>query len=155
MAMTTAGAGYVRFRAAAAKDGRVVPSSIPEPLLEDALPGGPAPWQNDRVKAVVDQIILRALSVALVSLVATFTALLLGWPTAVVVTLLATAITIEIACWALLLCTFAERSRAMLATILLPRKRRKSPEAEKIRQEHDVAREVPSVVGGGNSCVAV
>ncbi|KAK8764182.1 hypothetical protein V5799_033209 [Amblyomma americanum] len=151
----TTGAGFVRSRGAAAK--RLAPLSVPAPLLEEARPAGCKPPPGDCVRSVVHRLMAVALAAAVLSLAAAVAVFLLGCPMRLVSALLATGVTIQVCCWLLLLCSCAQKSRAILAALLMPRKER-SPRASdemKTRQEWDAHHEEFSAACGGNNCLAV
>ncbi|KAK8782088.1 hypothetical protein V5799_016572 [Amblyomma americanum] len=154
----TTGAGCVRSRGAAAKAAkRLAPWSVPAPLLEEARPASCKPPPGDCVRSVVLRLIAVALAAAVLSLAAAVAVFLLGCPMTLVWALLATGVTIQVCCWLLYLCSCAQKSRAILAALLMPRKERnpRASDEMKTRHEWNAGHEESSAAWGGNYWVAV
>ncbi|KAL1436970.1 hypothetical protein MTO96_048991 [Rhipicephalus appendiculatus] len=124
---TTSGPGGLRSRAVQSRRRtRESPTAaqepppwrIPAPLLEEVCPND-AMKLRYRVRKRVFSILLVALSCAMVLLVAGISMYVVGWYDSVAVWLVSVGVAIELASCFLYCCNIHEKSRALLATVLL------------------------------------
>ncbi|KAH6940210.1 hypothetical protein HPB50_026332 [Hyalomma asiaticum] len=126
---TTAGTGGVRSRTVRSRTRtggsstatQTAPTTrrIPAPLLEEARPAGSISMKT-RIQQRVHSILTVALCCAVVFLVVGLGLHTAGWGGAVASSLVAGGAVVEVACWFLYLSNYHEKSRARLASVLLP-----------------------------------